>query len=354
MSRPGAKPPRSAFADALLAGLARDGGLYLPESWPALSTETIRGFSGKSYADVAKAVLAPLVDGDIPEADLNRMIDEAYAGFRHPATCPLVQLDDNLFVLELFHGPTLAFKDVAMQLLGRLMDYVLRARGTRATIVGATSGDTGSAAVEAFQGPRSGRYLHPLSAWPRLGRAAASDDHGGIAERARARHRGHVRRLPIDGEGHVQSRPLSRRPAPVGRQFHQLGPDRRAGRVLLHRRRRSRGARPAHLVLGPDGQFRRYPGGLCRQAHGPPDRAADDRHQRQRHPGPDAGNRNLRDQGRPAHQLAFHGHPDLVQFRAAAIRGLRSGCRRGAGCDGEPRAIEILHTQGRALGPDPR
>jgi len=144
--------PALGFADALLAGLARDGGLYLPESWPVLSTETIRGFSGKSYADVAKAVLAPLVDGDIPEADLNRMIDEAYAGFRHPATCPLVQLDDNLFVLELFHGPTLAFKDVAMQLLGRLMDYVLRARGTRATIVGATSGDTGSAAVEAFRG----------------------------------------------------------------------------------------------------------------------------------------------------------------------------------------------------------
>ena len=144
--------PALGFADALLAGLARDGGLYLPESWPTLPAETIRGFSGKSYADVAKAVLAPLVDGDIPETDLNRMIDEAYAGFRHPAICPLVQIDDNLFVLELFHGPTLAFKDVAMQLLGRLMDHVLRARGTRATIVGATSGDTGSAAVEAFKG----------------------------------------------------------------------------------------------------------------------------------------------------------------------------------------------------------
>ncbi|KAB0264520.1 threonine synthase [Microvirga brassicacearum] len=144
--------PALGFSDALLAGLARDGGLYLPKHWPTLSPETIRGFSGMSYADVAKAVLAPLVDGDIPEADLHRMIDEAYAGFRHPATCPLVQLDDNLFVLELFHGPTLAFKDVAMQLLGRLMDYVLRTRGTRATIVGATSGDTGSAAVEAFKG----------------------------------------------------------------------------------------------------------------------------------------------------------------------------------------------------------
>jgi threonine synthase len=144
--------PELGFSDALLAGLARDGGLYVPKAWPSLTRDTIQGFSGKSYAEVAKAVLGPLVDGDIPEADLARMIDEAYAAFRHPAVCPLNQLGDNLFVLELFHGPTLAFKDVAMQLLGRLMDHVLKARGARATIVGATSGDTGSAAVDAFKG----------------------------------------------------------------------------------------------------------------------------------------------------------------------------------------------------------
>lgn len=144
--------PALGFADALLAGLARDGGLYVPETWPTLSEGTIRGFAGQPYAEVAKAVLGPLVDGDIPNAELARMVDEAYASFRHAATCPLTQLGDNLFVLELFHGPTLAFKDVAMQLLGRLMDYVLKARGARATIVGATSGDTGSAAVEAFKG----------------------------------------------------------------------------------------------------------------------------------------------------------------------------------------------------------
>ncbi|MET0742350.1 MAG: threonine synthase, partial [Microvirga sp.] len=144
--------PAIGFTDALLAGLARDGGLYLPQAWPELAPETIRGFAGRRYADVAKAVLGPLVDGEIPAADLDRMIEEAYAGFRHAATCPLVQIGDNLFVLELFHGPTLAFKDVAMQLLGRLMDHVLKSRGTRATIVGATSGDTGSAAVDAFKG----------------------------------------------------------------------------------------------------------------------------------------------------------------------------------------------------------
>lgn len=144
--------PALGFSDALLAGLARDGGLYVPQTWPTLAPEAIQAFAGRRYADVAKAVLGPLVDGDIPEADLGRMIDQAYATFRHTATCPLTQLGDNLFVLELFHGPTLAFKDVAMQLLGRLMDHVLKARGARATIVGATSGDTGSAAVEAFKG----------------------------------------------------------------------------------------------------------------------------------------------------------------------------------------------------------
>jgi threonine synthase len=140
------------FTDALLAGLARDGGLYVPQTWPFLPPDTIRSFAGFSYADVAKVVLAGLIDGEISIADLDRMVDDAYAPFRHPAVCPLTQIDDNLFVLELFHGPTLAFKDVAMQLLGRLMDHVLRARGARATIVGATSGDTGSAAVEAFRG----------------------------------------------------------------------------------------------------------------------------------------------------------------------------------------------------------
>ncbi|HEY8382987.1 MAG TPA: threonine synthase [Microvirga sp.] len=144
--------PAIGFTDALLTGLARDGGLYLPETWPSLSRKTIESFAGMAYADVAKAVLWPLVGGEIGDADLDRMVEEAYASFRHPAVCPLVQLDDNLFVLELFHGPTLAFKDVAMQLLGRLMNHVLKARGGRATIVGATSGDTGSAAVEAFSG----------------------------------------------------------------------------------------------------------------------------------------------------------------------------------------------------------
>ncbi len=151
VSTRGAAAPLS-FSDALLAGLARDGGLYVPESWPVMSKAEIADLAGIRYADAAKRVLRPLIDGEIADADLDGMIEAAYGTFRHPAICPLTQLDDNLFLLELFHGPTLAFKDVAMQLLGRLMDHVLRQRGARATIVGATSGDTGSAAVEAFKG----------------------------------------------------------------------------------------------------------------------------------------------------------------------------------------------------------
>ncbi|MBK5564850.1 threonine synthase [Ensifer sp. SSB1] len=140
------------FCDALLAGLARDGGLYLPKEWPKFSKKEIRGLRGKSYQEIAFTVLEPFINGEIPAAKFREMIDEAYATFRHPAVAPLVQTGPNAFVMELFHGSTLAFKDVAMQLLARLMDYVLAERGERATIVGATSGDTGGAAIDAFAG----------------------------------------------------------------------------------------------------------------------------------------------------------------------------------------------------------
>lgn len=140
------------FSDVLLQGLARDGGLYLPETWPQFDADTIASFAGRPYQDVALQIIRPFVGDAIPHDDLKQMIDEAYAGFRHPAVTPLVQTAPNTFVLELFHGPTLAFKDVAMQLLGRMMDYVLTQKGLRATIVGATSGDTGGAAIEAFRG----------------------------------------------------------------------------------------------------------------------------------------------------------------------------------------------------------
>lgn len=144
--------PELEFRDALLAGLARDGGLYVPKTWPSLTKAEIQAMAGQPYAETAKQVLAPFVDGEIPTKAFHKMVDEAYASFHHPAVAPLVQVDDNHWVMELFHGPTLAFKDVAMQLLARLMDHVLAERGQKATIVGATSGDTGGAAIEAFRG----------------------------------------------------------------------------------------------------------------------------------------------------------------------------------------------------------
>jgi threonine synthase len=144
--------PVLTFADALLAGLARDGGLYVPEAWPRLSGGEIAALAGRPFAETAAGLLRPFVAGTIPDVVLDRAAREAYATFGHRAVTPTTQIAPNLFVLELFHGPTLAFKDVAMQLVARLMDHVLGERGQRATIVCATSGDTGGAAAEAFRG----------------------------------------------------------------------------------------------------------------------------------------------------------------------------------------------------------
>lgn len=155
--------PALGFTDVLLVGLARDGGLYVPESWPTLTADEIRGLRGLSYKEIAFRIMRPFVGGEIADADFQAMIADAYSTFRHQAVVPLKQLDDNLWFMELFHGPTLAFKDVALQLVGRLYDHVLTQRGERVTIIGATSGDTGSAALEACR-DRAGIdifMLHP-------------------------------------------------------------------------------------------------------------------------------------------------------------------------------------------------
>ena len=139
--------PELGFADVLLAGLATDGGLYVPERWPRLGES-----SAVTYVERAVEVMLPFVEPDLDEITLTRLCAEAYGTFRHPAVTPLVQLDHRHWVQELFHGPTLAFKDVALQLVGRMFDHVLAQRGERVTIVGATSGDTGSAAIDAVAG----------------------------------------------------------------------------------------------------------------------------------------------------------------------------------------------------------
>ncbi len=137
------------FEETLLTGLARDGGLYVPESWPTFTADELRGLAGLPYAELAARVMLPFLGGAIEPGAFRALVAEAYAGFNHAAVTPLVQLDQGLWLMELFHGPTLAFKDVALQLLGRLFDHVLARSGRRVTVVGATSGDTGSAAIEA-------------------------------------------------------------------------------------------------------------------------------------------------------------------------------------------------------------
>ncbi|MGH6737219.1 MAG: threonine synthase [Methyloceanibacter sp.] len=144
--------PALSFEGALMAALARDGGLFMPEAWPRLEPADIAALAGLDYADAAYRVMSPYLEGDPCSADLGPVLQEAYESFHHPAVAPLRQIGPNTFVLELFHGPTLAFKDLAMQVVSRLMNRALLRKGARATVVGATSGDTGAAAIEAFRG----------------------------------------------------------------------------------------------------------------------------------------------------------------------------------------------------------
>ena len=183
--------PAIGFKAALLAGLAPDGGLYMPETWPALTPAKIADFAGRAYAEVAADILGRFAGDEIPAAVLAGICADAYAAFDHPAVAPLRQLMPGVFILELFHGPTLAFKDVAMQLLARLYEYVLKSQGRTLTIVCATSGDTGGAAVEAFRGRANVRIvaLYPagrVSEVQRRFMTTAPDDN--------------VRTLAIDGD----------------------------------------------------------------------------------------------------------------------------------------------------------
>ncbi len=146
------KAPAIGFEDVLLAGLAPDGGLYVPESYPRFSVEKMREMRSLSYAELAAEVMALFTEGCIDKNDLLQIAEQAYRGFSHAAVAPLKQIKDGLWVMELFYGPTLAFKDYALQIVGRMFDLVLKRSNRRITIVGATSGDTGSAAIEACKG----------------------------------------------------------------------------------------------------------------------------------------------------------------------------------------------------------
>ncbi|MBV8937577.1 MAG: threonine synthase, partial [Alphaproteobacteria bacterium] len=145
---PRAEPLTRSFAEVLIAGLAEDGGLYVPERMPAIASD-IPGFAGLPYAELACRIVSLFAGDTFPPGELQQLAVAAYRSFRHAAVAPLVQVDESLWLMELFHGPTLAFKDLALQLVGLMFDAVLAHRCEHVTVIGATSGDTGSAAIEA-------------------------------------------------------------------------------------------------------------------------------------------------------------------------------------------------------------
>ena len=175
-TRGGVEP--KTFEEVVLTGLAEDGGLFVPEEIPKFSTEEIASWSDLSYEELALKVITPFVGGSIPEQDLRGLIEKSYAGFRHEAIAPLIQAGQNQWILELFQGPTLAFKDFALQFLGNLLDYILAKRNQKVVIMGATSGDTGSAAIEGCRHCKNLDIfiLHPLSACVRS--PTSTDDYG--------------------------------------------------------------------------------------------------------------------------------------------------------------------------------
>ena len=276
-------------------------GSIVPETWPRLAPEAIAALAGRPYAEVALQVIRPFVGGEIADDDAPaRCASRPMPRFRHPAVAPLVQIGPGEWVLELFHGPTLAFKDVAMQLLARLMDHVLAERGERVTIVGATSGDTGGGGDRGLPRPRQRRHLHPLSRGPRLADPAAADDDGRSGQRPRHRGRGHLRRLPGDGEGAV------RQPATSATGWRSPASTRSTGRGSSPRssttsppRSRSARRRGRSSFTVPTGNFGDVFAGYVAKRMGLPIERLVDRHQRQRHPRPHARDRPLRDARRP-------------------------------------------------------
>ena len=268
---PRPQPCTFSFEDVLLAGLAEDGGLYVPDHLPALDAAALRGFAGLPYAELAAQVMALFAGEAFSAAELRPMAQAAYRGFGHAAVAPLVQVDRGLWLLELFHGPTLAFKDLALQLVGQLFDAALARRREQVTIIGATSGDTGSAALAAC---RDRAAIDIFMLYP----------HGRISEVQRRqmttvassecacdRDRGHLRRLPGPGQSAVRRRRAAPRSEPRRGQLDQLGANRRADGLLFCRGRGTGRAGACGVVQRADRQFRQR---LCR-ARRPPDRIAD-------------------------------------------------------------------------------
>jgi threonine synthase len=301
------------FENVTLAGLANDGGLYLPESWPQLSRDEIAALAGLSYVETAVTVMAPFIGDSLSREELRGLCTAAYGRFDHGAVTPLVQLDAQNWLLELFHGPTLAFKDVALQLLGLLFERFLSTRDTHVTVVGATSGDTGSAAIDALAGRAKVDIfmLHP--------QGRVSDVQRRQMTTVLAPN---VHNIAIDGS--FDDAQALVKAMFADRDF--------AGRFALSAVNSINWARlMAQIVyyfyacrlLGAHRQFRRCVRRLCGRAHGLADRQADRGDERERHSAPRAfGGGLFRRSGQPDCG-AVDGYPGQLQLRTAAVRSAR-------------------------------
>ena len=319
ISTRGQSEPRD-FSGVLLAGLGEDGGLFMPEAWPERSAAEWRALRNLPYAELAAIVIHPFVGDALRFETLRGLCERAYAGFDHPARVPLVQLDDGLWVQELFHGPTLAFKDMALQLLGLLFEHVLAERDETMTIVGATSGDTGSAAIEACRDRARIKIaiLHPEGRTSEVQRRQMTTVHAanvyniavaGTFDDCQDMVKGFFadtafrREMRLSAVNSINwARIAAQIPYYVG-----LGP-------------RPRRARPRGRLRRADRQFRQCAGGLGGAADGPAGGAPRHRLEPQRHPHP-LPRRQRHDGAHGRTQpLAEHGHPGQLEFRAAAVR----------------------------------
>ena len=280
------------FEGATLAGLASDGGLYLPERWPHFSAEDFAAMRGLSYVETAVRVIKPFVGDNLTEGELRDLCTQAYGRFAHAAVTPLVQLDHTHWLLELFHGPTLAFKDVALQLLGLLFETFLSRRDTHITIVGATSGDTGSAAIDAVAGRANIDIfmLHPAGRVSDVQRrqmttVLAPNVHNIAVEGSFDDAQALVKRMFNDADFSTRFDLSAVNSINWARLVAQI--------VYYVCGRTARRAGAAGGILRADRQFRRCVRRLCRLAHGPAYRAADRCDQCQRYPPSRAGGGRL-------------------------------------------------------------
>ena len=303
--------PALDFAGATLAGLASDGGLYVPREWPRFSADEIAAMAGLPYAQPAQRIMQPFVGDSIAPARLLELTTAAYGRFAHAAVTPLKQFDEQQWLLELFHGPTLAFKDVALQLLGLLFEEFLARGDQNLTIVGATSGDTGSAAIDAVAGRAKVDIfmLHP--------KGRVSDVQRRQMTTVLAPN---VHNIALEGTSFDDAQAMVKRmfndPGMTGRfnigAVNSINWARLMAQVVYYF--------AAALQLGaPHGQFRRCVCRIRRRANGPADRAADRGHQCERHPPPRAFQRRLFARHSKAHRRTEHGHSGVVEFRAAAV-----------------------------------